>query len=85
MDEEYILNLSRDTKVIITVEEHSIIGGLGSAVAEILCESETKIPFKRLGIPSEFPERVGDQDWFLSKYKLNPVDISNSILKMLNK
>lgn len=85
LDEDCILNSIKKTKAIVTVEEHSIIGGLGSAVAEILCESELKVPFKRLGIPSEFPERVGDQQWFLSKYNLDQKGIVNSILKLLNK
>lgn len=84
LDEESIINSARDTKAIITVEEHSIIGGLGSAVAEILCESKSNVLFKRLGVPSEFPERVGDQDWFLAKYDLNPLGIANSIMKILN-
>jgi transketolase len=85
LDEECILESAKNTKAIITVEEHSIIGGLGSAVAEVLCESGINIPFKRLGVPSEFPERVGDQDWFLSKYNLTKEGISNSIIELFNK
>jgi transketolase len=85
LDEECILESAKNTKAIITVEEHSIIGGLGSAVAEVLCESGINIPFKRLGVPSEFPERVGDQEWFLSKYNLTKEGISNSIIELFNK
>lgn len=84
LDEECIINAAKNTKAIITVEEHSIIGGLGSAVAEVLCESGLNVPFKRLGIPSEFPERVGDQEWFIAKYKLTDEGIVNSILGLLN-
>lgn len=84
LDEECIINAAKNTKAIITVEEHSIIGGLGSAVAEVLCESGLNVPFKRLGIPSEFPERVGDQEWFITKYKLTDEGIVNSILELLN-
>lgn len=85
LDEECIINSARNTRAIITVEEHSVIGGLGSAVSEVLCEAGINVPFKRLGIPSEFPERVGDQEWFLSKYKLTDEGIVNSILELLNK
>ena len=85
LDEDCILESAKNSKVIITVEEHSIIGGLGSAVAEVLCESGINISFKRLGVPSEFPERVGDQDWFHSKYKLTKEGISNSIIELFNK
>jgi len=84
LDEECILKAALDTKAVITVEEHSIIGGLGSAVAEILSESGSNVHFRRLGVPSEFPERVGDQDWFHSKYNLNPSGIANSIMKIFN-
>jgi transketolase len=85
LDEKCILESAMNTKALITVEEHSIIGGLGSAVAEVLCESGINIPFKRLGIPSEFPERVGDQEWFLSKYNLDKEGIANSIIELFNK
>jgi transketolase len=85
LDEECIINSAKNTRAIITVEEHSVIGGLGSAVSEVLCEAGINVPFKRLGIPSEFPERVGDQEWFLAKYKLTDEGIANSILELLNK
>lgn len=85
LDENCILESAINTKAIITVEEHSIIGGLGSAVAEVLCESGINIPFKRLGVPSEFPEKVGDQEWFLSRYNLDKEGIANSIIDFFNK
>lgn len=85
LDEECIIHSLNNTKVAVTIEEHSIIGGLGSAVSEILSESGINIPFKRLGVPSEFPEKVGDQEWFLSKYKLDVDGIVDSILTLINK
>lgn len=85
LDVEIILSAAKETKAIVTVEEHSIIGGLGSAVSEVLVENQFSIPFKRLGIPSEFPDRVGDQDWFLSKYNLDKTGIYNSVLELMNK
>ncbi len=85
LDKDCILSCAKETKAIITVEEHSVIGGLGGAVAGVLCESGINLPFMSLGIPSEFPEKVGDQDWFLSKYGLDKKGIVNSIMKLLNK
>jgi transketolase len=54
LDRAAIIKAARETKAIITVEEHSIIGGLGSAVAEVLAEEGIAIPFKRLGIQDEW-------------------------------
>ena len=85
LDEDCIIESAKHTKAIVTVEEHSLIGGLGSAVAEVLCESRLNVPFKRLGIPSEFPDRVGDQEWFHSKYMLTQEGISDSISEFINK
>lgn len=60
LDEKSIIEAVRTTKVLLTVEEQSIIGGLGSAVAEVLAESGIATHFKRMGIPDCFVENVGD-------------------------
>lgn len=60
IDKELILGAARDTGSILTVEEHSIIGGLGSAVAEVLLENnDTPVKFKRLGLNGIFPVGYG--------------------------
>ena len=48
-------------KAIFSLEEHSVIGGLGSAVAEVIAESSERKPFKRFGISDTFIRFVGDQ------------------------
>lgn len=55
---------------IVVMEEHSIIGGLGSAVAEIIAEADFDAPksFKRIGIPDVFPDIYGSQNDQLKKY-----------------
>lgn len=55
LDVEAVINAARDTKAIVTAEEHSIIGGLGSAVAETVCE-HYPVPVYRVGIPDTFGE-----------------------------
>ena len=52
IDREIILQAAEETKGIITIEDHNIIGGLGSAVAEVITEAGTGILFKRLGLQS---------------------------------
>lgn len=52
---------------IYTLEEHSIIGGLGSAVAEVIAESGSGIKFKRIGIPDIYTHHVGSQIFLRNK------------------
>ncbi len=61
IDRAAVLRAAHETRHIITVEEHNIIGGLGSAVAEILAESGTATPLTRIGVPDMFFELAGSQ------------------------
>lgn len=61
LDVEETLRAARETRAIVTVEEHSITGGLGSAVAEVLAESGLTSPFRRFGVPDRISHAVGDQ------------------------
>ena len=54
LDEETLLRAARDTQVMITVEEHSVYGGLGEACAAILMRHKVHIPFEIVGIPDEY-------------------------------
>ena len=54
IDKEAILKAVMDTRRIITVEDHTVIGGLGSAVAEVVVESGKGCAFKKLGIQDAF-------------------------------
>lgn len=63
LDTEAVLAAARQTKAIITVEEHSVIGGLGSAVAEVLAEMQGNFrPFKRLSVGDSFLKVIGSQE-----------------------
>jgi len=64
LDRDSVLAAARETGAIFTLEEHSVIGGLGGAVAEVLAESgELRVPFRRIGLPSEFSSHVGSQEY----------------------
>ncbi len=72
------------TRALFTLEEHSIIGGLGSAVAEVLAEADwPPIPFKRLGIPPVFSPFIGGQKYLLERYGLTGSTIAATILSAL--
>lgn len=70
LDEETILNFAKRVPVIVTVEEHTIIGGLGGAVAELIAEAGFNAPkrFRRIGLPDVFPDQYGSQASLLKRY-----------------
>jgi transketolase len=64
LDADAVLQAARETGAVITVEEHSITGGLGSAVAEILAEAAAPKPrFRRFGVPDRLNFAVGSQEY----------------------
>ena len=84
VDDAEIVAAAQETRGIVTLEEHSVIGGLGSAVAEILAESpEGKVPFKRLGLPSAFATEIGSQDYLRRAYRLSEEAVADSIEQLL--
>lgn len=84
IDKEFIVDESKKKKVIITVEEHSIIGGLGSAVSEIIAESGCDVVFERFGVNDKYFSIVGDMDYLLELSLLSPAKMLGKIKKLLN-
>lgn len=84
LDKEAVLSTA-ETDAIVTVEEHSIIGGLGSAVAEVLAESGIRVPFMRMGIPDEFCSQVGSRDYLQGVYSLSVEGIVASVKKLMER
>jgi len=86
LDTEAVLKAASETSAIFTIEEHSIIGGLGGAVAETLAESGNfQVYFKRLGIPSTFISQVGNQEYLRNLFSLSAEGILNSVETALKK
>lgn len=81
IDREAIIAAARASGAIVTAEEHSIIGGLGSAVAEVLAE-ECPVPLVRVGIQDTFGES-GHPDELLPKYGLTAADLVTAAEKVL--
>jgi len=73
IDREIIIKAATETGAIVTAEEHNIIGGLGSAVAEVVCET-VPVPVRRVGVKDKFG-RSGGIPELLSHYKLTPEEI----------
>ena len=84
IDADAILAAAGDTGALFTLEEHSVIGGLGSAAAEVLAEANIgRIPFKRLGAPSAFSPHIGSQEYMLARHGLNDEGVVHTILETL--
>lgn len=82
LDVDMILKCAAETDTIITVEEHSINGGLGAAVAECLCENSFSGKFKRIGLPDEFAV-LGHPDAVYEYYKMDPKGIAETIMDVM--
>ena len=78
IDEELIIECASETGAIVTVEEHSVCGGLGSAVAEVLAE-HMPVPMTRIGA-TDFAES-GDYEQLLVKYGYGPESIAEKCEK----
>ena len=76
------INKVLSAKAIVTVEEHTVIGGLGGAVAEYMAPLKNRPPHLILGIPDAFG-KSGDYNWLLEKYGLTSHGIAASIRKFL--
>lgn len=79
IDVEAIYN-SLDVKLIVTVEEHSVIGGLGSSVAEILSKLKERPPQLMIGVSPEY-KSAGSYDYMLEQYGLTHNFITDKIIK----
>jgi transketolase len=71
LDEEAVLTAAKSSTALITVEEHSIYGGLGSTCASLLMENGLHNPFKRVGIPDEYTV-TGSQAEIFAHYGITP-------------
>ena len=85
IDREAIIECSKNTGGILTLEEHSLIGGLGSAVSEVLMQELTyPKKFKMLGLKSDFTTIVGSQTYLRKQCGIDLDSIISSIYNLLN-
>ncbi len=69
---------------VITVEEHNIIGGLGSAVAEVIAESGRGIKFKRIGVEDAYSHYVGSHNYIREKFGISESNILKIVMELIN-
>ncbi|BEI36599.1 transketolase family protein [Polynucleobacter sp. HIN7] len=83
LDAQVINKIIRKSKLLVTIEEHSVIGGLGSAVAEYACQFKDIPPQLRLGLPDAFG-KTGEYRYLLEKYGLVGSKIAENIKIFFN-
>ena len=83
LDEEAVLRAARDTGVIVTAEDHTLFGGLGSAVAEVLGE-RCPVPLERVGLGNTFAES-GPYRALLAKYHMSAADIAAAVRRAVGR
>ena len=81
IDKELILKYANKTKAVITAEDHTIIGGLGSAVAEVMAENPS-VPLARIGLKDTFG-RSGSRKELMEYFHLSAKDIAQQALSLL--
>jgi transketolase len=83
LDAATIIEVARETGAVVTAEEHNIIGGLGSAVSEVLGEN-CPVPMQRVGLKDTFGES-GKPEELLSKYELTKDAVIKSVKAVLGR
>lgn len=85
LDEEAIIHHSKQSQIVVTIEENTLIGGLGSAVTDCLIEAlGNKIPLiKRFGLPDRFPDKYGSQDLLLDYFGLSVDKLLTNLCKIV--
>jgi len=86
LDTEALMESITSVRAVVTIEEHSTIGGLGSAVAELIAEAgyDPAKRFRRIGLPDVFPDQYGSQDSLMRRYDIYPEALVSTVLQLLD-
>jgi len=84
IDEKALVKELQGQKIVFTLEEHSVIGGLGSSVAEILLKNNIQnIIFKELGVPSDYKNIAGTRNYLKKRYGIDEAGVYKKIISAL--
>ncbi len=84
LDKEKIIECSSEFDLIVTVEEHNILGGFGGAVAEVMAENPSKSRLMRIGINDQYADMAGSQKFLRERYGISGKTIAERIEAMLH-
>ncbi len=83
MDEETIVEIAGKTGAVVTAEDHQVMGGMGSAVAEVLAKNNP-VPIEMVGVQDRFGES-GSQEELMKEFNLTADDIEKAVKKVLKR
>lgn len=75
--------IAGDCRCIVTVEEHNVINGIGTAIAEILLSCGYRGKFRKCGIPDEYASELGEKEWLRDRYGLGQEGIALAMRELL--
>lgn len=82
LDEAGIAAMASRFPIVVTCEEHSILGGLGGSIAEVLMEAGVRTRFRRFGLDPSFPRGIGSQQYLLKENGLATRDLVSTVLSL---
>lgn len=80
-----LAEIAKEYDFVVTLEEHTLPGGMGSAVAELFADEGLMIPVKRLGIPDMYPHGYGDREWMKRGVGLDKDSLFSRIMLELHR
>ncbi len=83
LDVNTILECADSHDLIVTCEEHNVVGGFGGAVAEVMAENPSKAKLMRIGMSDEYCVKVGNQKYLRNEYGMSGEKIANKILEKI--
>ena len=83
LDVKAILECADSHDLIVTCEEHNVVGGFGGAVAEVMAENPSKARLMRIGMSDEYCVKVGNQKYLRNEYGMSGEKIANKILEKI--
>ena len=84
LDAEAVLHAAAETRAIVTVEEHSVCGGLGEACAGVLMQAGLSVPFKIVGLPDEYTV-TGSQAEIFEHHGISANGLARTAKALLNR
>lgn len=86
LDVEALVRCAAEIPAIVTIEEHTLMGGLGSAVAEVIAEVSftTGKRFKRIGVPDVFPDQYGSQASLMQRYAITAEQLVSTVTSLVS-
>jgi transketolase len=86
LDRDAVTRAATETRYVFTLEEHSVEGGLGGAVAEVMAEADPgHAPLKRIGLRPEFNKTVGDQNYLKAMHGLDEESVLKTIQQIITR